>query len=56
MPSRDPDALESAKALDEQLIRDLRGSAEVFAYFNNDWEVFAPRNAERLRKLVTGAA
>jgi uncharacterized protein YecE (DUF72 family) len=21
-------------------------------YFNNDWEVFAPRNAERLRELV----
>jgi uncharacterized protein YecE (DUF72 family) len=37
-------------------VRDLRESAEVFAYFNNDWEVFAPRNAERLRKLVTGAA
>ena len=30
------------------------GAAEVFAYFNNDWEVFAPRNAKRLRKLVEG--
>jgi uncharacterized protein YecE (DUF72 family) len=24
----------------------------VFAYFNNDWEGFAPRNAERLRRLL----
>jgi uncharacterized protein YecE (DUF72 family) len=26
--------------------------AEVFAYFNNDWEVFAPRNARRLQQLL----
>jgi len=26
---------------------------EVFAYFNNDWEGFAPRNALRLRRLVS---
>ena len=26
--------------------------AEVFAYFNNDWEAFAPRNAKRLRSLL----
>ena len=26
--------------------------AEVYAYFNNDWEVFAPRNAVRLRRLL----
>ena len=25
---------------------------EVFAYFNNDWEGFAPRNALRLRRLL----
>jgi uncharacterized protein YecE (DUF72 family) len=25
---------------------------EVFAYFNNDWEGFAPRNAVRLRELL----
>jgi uncharacterized protein YecE (DUF72 family) len=25
---------------------------EVFAYFNNDWEGFAPRNAARLRSLL----
>src|SRR3954447_3009530 len=28
-------------------IRDLAERAEVFAYFNNDWEAFAPRNARR---------
>jgi uncharacterized protein YecE (DUF72 family) len=27
---------------------------EVFAYFNNDWEGFAPRNAARLRELLAG--
>jgi uncharacterized protein YecE (DUF72 family) len=26
--------------------------AEVFVYFNNDWEGFAPRNALRLRELL----
>jgi uncharacterized protein YecE (DUF72 family) len=26
----------------------------VFAYFNNDWEGFAPRNARRLQQLVQG--
>ena len=35
-------------------VRGMTESAEVFAYFNNDWEVFAPRNAERLRTLVAG--
>jgi uncharacterized protein YecE (DUF72 family) len=29
--------------------------ADVFAYFNNDWEAFAPRNALRLRGLVETA-
>ena len=28
---------------------------DVFAYFNNDWEAFAPRNALRLRGLVETA-
>ena len=28
-----------------------RTHAEVFAYFNNDWEAFAVRNALRLRRL-----
>jgi uncharacterized protein YecE (DUF72 family) len=27
----------------------------VFAYFNNDWEGFAPRNAARLRQLIAAA-
>ena len=30
----------------------VRERAEVLAYFNNDWEAFAPRNAERLRELL----
>ena len=33
-------------------IGDLRERTEVLAYFNNDWEAFAPRNAARLRALV----
>ncbi len=32
-------------------VRDVRRDAEVFAYFNNDWEAFAPANALRLRAL-----
>jgi uncharacterized protein YecE (DUF72 family) len=35
-------------------IRDLRDEVEVFAYFNNDWEAFAPRNAKWLRRLLEG--
>jgi uncharacterized protein YecE (DUF72 family) len=30
----------------------VRREAEIFAYFNNDWEAFAPRNALRLRELL----
>lgn len=30
----------------------LGRNADVFAYFNNDWEGFAPRNALRLRGLL----
>jgi len=33
-------------------IFELRASAEVFAYFNNDWEGFAVRNGLRLRRLL----
>ena len=33
-------------------IERLRDEAAVYAYFNNDWEIFAPRNAVRLRKLL----
>jgi uncharacterized protein YecE (DUF72 family) len=34
------------------VVRGLAERAEVFAYFNNDWEGFAVRNALRLRELV----
>ncbi len=33
-------------------IERLSAEAAVFAYFNNDWEGFAPRNAERLQQLL----
>lgn len=33
-------------------LREWSGEAEVFAYFNNDWEVFAVRNALRLKALL----
>jgi uncharacterized protein YecE (DUF72 family) len=36
-------------------LRGLREEVEVFAYFNNDWEGFAPANARRLRTLVLEA-
>ena len=29
-----------------------RQTADVLVYFNNDWEAFAPRNAQRLRRLL----
>ena len=29
-----------------------RAEVEIFAYFNNDWEVFAVRNALRLKQLL----
>ena len=35
-------------------VRELAEQAEVLAYFNNDWEGFAVRNALRLRSLVEG--
>jgi uncharacterized protein YecE (DUF72 family) len=31
---------------------DWRADVEIFAYFNNDWEVFAVRNALRLKTLL----
>ena len=35
----------------------MRARAELFVYFNNDWETFAPRNAETLRaRLGDGEA
>jgi uncharacterized protein YecE (DUF72 family) len=33
-------------------LRDWSRMHEVFAYFNNDWEGFAPRNASRLQRLL----
>ena len=30
-----------------------RSRVEVFAYFNNDWEAFAPRNARRLARHLS---
>jgi uncharacterized protein YecE (DUF72 family) len=35
-----------------QRIQRWRRRADVYAYFNNDWEVFAPRNAVALRKAL----
>ena len=34
-------------------VAELHSSGEVFAYFNNDWEGFAVKNAQRLRALLT---
>jgi uncharacterized protein YecE (DUF72 family) len=34
-------------------IRRWRRDVDVYAYFNNDWETFAPRNAETLQRLLT---
>jgi uncharacterized protein YecE (DUF72 family) len=40
-------------------LHDWRADGPLFAYFNNDWEAFAPRNASRLRsqldRLALGA-
>ena len=46
----------SATELDEwaRELRRLARGAEVFAYFNNDWEGFAVRNAEGLRERLSG--
>ena len=54
-PARAPRQLLRARAARVGGPRPRAGAVgEVFAYFNNDWEVFAPRNAARLRKLVGG--
>ena len=41
----------SPHELDEwaQRIEDLRQQVDVWAYFNNDWEAFAPANGRELR-------
>ena len=36
------------------LLAEWSRTREVFAYFNNDWEGFAPRNAARLQRLLAG--
>lgn len=36
-----------------QRIAEWRESYEVFVYFNNDWETYAPRNAALLRRFLT---
>jgi uncharacterized protein YecE (DUF72 family) len=36
-------------------IRDWGSSVDVYAYFNNDWEGLAPRNATRLKELLAEA-
>jgi uncharacterized protein YecE (DUF72 family) len=46
----------SARELDEWAdeLRHLARRAEVFAYFNNDWEGFAVRNARGMRERLAG--
>ena len=46
----------SATELDEwaRELGRLARRAEVFAYFNNDWEGFAVRNALGLRERLSG--
>jgi len=48
----------SRRELEEwaERLRGWRSTHEVFAYFNNDWEGFAPRNAALLRKLLCSSA
>jgi uncharacterized protein YecE (DUF72 family) len=46
---------ESELAEWRDVIADLRAEARVFAYFNNDWEAFAVKNAQRLRRLLEAA-
>jgi uncharacterized protein YecE (DUF72 family) len=45
----------SAAELEEwaRRFREWRREVEIFAYFNNDWEGFAPRNAAELSALVS---
>ena len=48
----------SASELREWAARLARwgASVDVYAYFNNDWEAFAPRNALALRRMVAAEA
>jgi uncharacterized protein YecE (DUF72 family) len=36
----------------QRIVDWAHGGLDVYAYFNNDWEVFAPRNARTLRRMV----
>jgi len=36
-------------------IREWRAHGDVYVYFNNDWEGFAPANADTLLDLLGGA-
>ena len=33
-------------------LRSWRAQSDLFIYFNNDWEIFAPRNAAKLRQQL----
>jgi uncharacterized protein YecE (DUF72 family) len=48
----------SERELDEWAARieALRADAAVWAYFNNDWNAYAPRNAVALRRRLTDTA
>ncbi len=43
----------SESELGEWAARIRAWDVDVYAYFNNDWEAFAPRNALRLRELLS---
>ena len=38
------------------LVRRWAADRDVYAYFNNDWEAFAPANASDLRALLARPA
>jgi len=42
----------SESELQEWAARIRSWSCDVYAYFNNDWEAFAVRNAARLKELL----
>jgi uncharacterized protein YecE (DUF72 family) len=33
-------------------VREHAGSDDAYVYLNNDWQAFAPRNAQRLERLL----
>jgi uncharacterized protein YecE (DUF72 family) len=37
-------------------LHEMRRRAELFVYFNNDWEAFAPRNATALTAILSALA